>query len=721
MLADARRAERGGDHSQSSGARTPPSRDAGTRASPAVARSGLTLRFALLGLLVPLLLFAVGSITIARTYTDHRTTAELEDRFFLASSTTIANETRLFFQPGPSILRTMQVDAGSGELDIANSDTLATYLASRVRNFDSVTWVSYSDDATGRFTGTWRRDDGAIIYNHSSPVLNNGTPQEFVMREDGTLEPYSRPVRSGYDPRKQPFYLQAVASSDVVWTQPYLFNEGRYGISAALALRDRATGRLRGVFTVDFSLDYLSVYLTQLSRKNGAGYVVLGRDRTILARSETWSESIARGISHGGADAIPGGIGTLGAGDSRSFVVTHNGVRFAGALEAFENTGGLNLVSGVFMPEDEFLQGVYDNQRQSLLLGALVLALSILLGAVVAERIAGPLRLIATDLGRIGRFEITATGSPQSYVKEVAVVGEAVDRMKASLRSFSRYVPVQLIHELVSSGEEARLGGETRMLTIYFSDIEGFTNTSERQSPAEVVEQLGEYFEAMSEVIEHNQGIIDKFMGDGIVALFNAPREIANHADWACRAALDCQQRLERLRPNWSARNRPTYRIRIGLHSGEALVGNIGAPGRFAYTVIGDVVNLSSRLESLNKQYGTYILASDDTRQAAGPDLEWRTLDRVAVTGRSEGTLVSELLGVRGAPSPGLLAASDRYERALEAYFEGDFTAAATGFRAAAVLRPWDKAALLMEYRAERFAQNPPPPPWDGIFRAVEK
>ena len=130
---------------------------------------------------------------------------------------------------------------------------------------------------------------------------------------------------------------------------------------------------------------------------------------------------------------------------------------------------------------------------------------------------------------------------------EIGVVGDAVDRMKASLRSFGHYVPRQLVQELLASGHEARLGGESRRLTIYFSDIEGFTRISESLKPRQLVEHLGEYLEAMTTIIEEQRGIVDKFIGDGILALFNAPRTVPDHAAEACRAALRSQRRLQEL------------------------------------------------------------------------------------------------------------------------------------------------------------------------------
>jgi adenylate cyclase len=210
-------------------------------------------------------------------------------------------------------------------------------------------------------------------------------------------------------------------------------------------------------------------------------------------------------------------------------------------------------------------------------------------------------------------------------------------------------------------------------------------------------------------------------MGDGILAFFNAPNAVPDHAAQACRSALRAQEYLTAMRA-WSAQvGAPVYRARIGLHMGDVLVGNIGTPERFSYTIIGDPVNLASRLEGLNKAYGTYICASEELREAAGPEFEWRHLDRVAVVGRTEGTLVSELLGLRGKVAPEVLRARDLYEEALAAYFARRFGEAVVGFRAAAAARPGDKGAVVMAERARELAEHGVAPDWDGIYLVTSK
>jgi adenylate cyclase len=225
----------------------------------------------------------------------------------------------------------------------------------------------------------------------------------------------------------------------------------------------------------------------------------------------------------------------------------------------------------------------------------------------------------------------------------------------------------------------------------------------------------------MTQIIEEHQGTVDKFIGDGILALFNAPREVENHAAAASRAALHCQARLVVLRELWCAQGREPLHVRIGLHTGEAIVGNIGTPDRFEYTVTGDTVNLASRLEGLSKVYGTAILVSEETRAAAGSGFEWRTVDRVAVVGRASGTMVCELLGEQGHVDPAVLRARDLYECGLTAYFHRDFEEAAALFQRAGAARADDKAAMLLAARASELQRDPPAEQWNGTYVATAK
>jgi adenylate cyclase len=339
---------------------------------------------------------------------------------------------------------------------------------------------------------------------------------------------------------------------------------------------------------------------------------------------------------------------------------------------------------------------------------------------MLSGRIARPVAAIARDLAEVGSFRISNRTSPGSFIREIAELGSSVDRMKTSLRSFGHYVPTDVVRNLLAAGRVAELGGEVRRLTLYFSDVADFTAISEGMEPKALVRAVGRYFEIMTTAIARHGGTVDKFMGDGILAFFNAPLDVADHPRKACFAALEAQAALAALRLEAKALGEPAFHARIGLGLGEVIVGNIGTPERFAYTVLGDEVNLASRLETLNKVYGTEIAGTEILRGEAGDGFEWRRLDRVAVRGRRQGTLVLELIGLRGRPEAAVLEARDRYEAGLDAYLAGDFATAVPRFEGALEARPGDRATRVMLDRCRNLQANPPRS-WDGVFIMQEK
>ena len=254
------------------------------------------------------------------------------------------------------------------------------------------------------------------------------------------------------------------------------------------------------------------------------------------------------------------------------------------------------------------------------------------------------------------------------------------DRGKRLLRqSFALYLAPAVIEKLLALNKPPALGGEMREVTVYFSDIAGFSSIAEKIPPPELVPAINGYFSAMAEVIEGHGGFVDKYIGDAIVALFGAPLDDPDHAAKAVRAALRCAERLSTL-DCMSGTFRGTLRQRIGLNSGPALVGNIGSQRRFNYTVMGDTVNLASRLEGSNKLYGTTIIASDATVVLAGAAFVWRELDTTRVRGRTQPVRIFEPLGMAGEVAPHLLCRAQAYAEGLSYYRGRDFTRAAEQF-----------------------------------------
>jgi len=291
------------------------------------------------------------------------------------------------------------------------------------------------------------------------------------------------------------------------------------------------------------------------------------------------------------------------------------------------------------------------------------------------------------------------------------------DRGKRLLRqSFSLYLAPAVIEKMLASNKPPALGGETRAVTVYFSDVAGFSTISETMTPTELVAAMNAYLSAMTDIIEKHGGFVDKYIGDAIVAVFGAPLDDPEHATSAVRAALECATALPKLEGVRAAFGQAIEQ-RIGLNTGNALVGNIGSRRRFNYTVMGDMVNLASRLEGANKFFGTTIMASETTRNATGEAFAWRKLDGIKVKGRNQAVKVYEPLGLAGAVPPDQGQRVAAYEDGLARYRARDFAGALEAFGRF----PDDPPAAKFAARVRELLAEPPGPDWEPVNTLEEK
>lgn len=282
---------------------------------------------------------------------------------------------------------------------------------------------------------------------------------------------------------------------------------------------------------------------------------------------------------------------------------------------------------------------------------------------------------------------------------------------------FSTYVNPTVVEELIKNPEKLALGGERRELTVFFSDIASFTTIAERMPSQKLVELLNEYLSAMTEIVFKNDGTLDKYEGDALMAFWGAPIPQHDHALRACRTAMEMQRELEHLRRSWHDQGKPILNVRIGINTGEMTVGNMGAKRKFDYTVIGDSVNLASRLEGANKLYGTSIMAGQRTYELVQKEICGRELDLITVQGRSEPAKIYELLQLRDGPLENTLEQFlSIYAEALALYRRREWEAALHAFEHALRLRPGDRPSQLHIERARFYALEPPPDNWDGVF-----
>ena len=295
-------------------------------------------------------------------------------------------------------------------------------------------------------------------------------------------------------------------------------------------------------------------------------------------------------------------------------------------------------------------------------------------------------------------------------------------RQKRYIRlMFGQYMSENVISHLLAHPEKLKLGGERRRVTLLFSDLAGFTTISEHLEAETVVALLNDYLSSMTEIILAEAGTVDKFEGDAIMAFWGAPLDQKDQSLRACRAALRQRAALEGLNRRFAEQKLPPLTMRIGLHTGEAIVGNLGSSNRFSYTVIGDTVNLAARLEGLNKFYSTAIIASETIVLECGEAVIFRELDLVAVKGRETPVRVFEVLALKDELTLEVEARGREFAQTLAFYRRGDFSGAATGFVALLERFPADGPARAFLERCRRYQETAPPEDWDTVFRPDSK
>jgi adenylate cyclase len=385
-------------------------------------------------------------------------------------------------------------------------------------------------------------------------------------------------------------------------------------------------------------------------------------------------------------------------------------------LSAFFLGGAQDWRVGVLVPEDHYTGDLRRTRRSLLIASVVILAGLAVAGLAALRSVRRGLDGVVASAARMRDFDF-APAPVRSRFRDVSEILEDLEQAKTALRALGRYVPVDLVRQLYRSRREPVLGSELRDATLLFTDIEGFTTIAERVEPDELARALGRYFEALTAAVHASGGIVDKYIGDAVMALWNAPDALPGHAALACGAALAGREETERLMasPDWEGW--PRFRTRFGLHRDHVMVGHFGAPDRISYTALGDGVNLASRLEGLNRVYGTEILASEAVRDAAFDAFAFRLVDVVAVKGRAHGVRIHELLGAKGTVSGATLDTVRAYEQALEAYRQRRFDEALEGFSALGD----DPPSRVLAARCRIFRENPPAAAWDGTHVAREK
>ncbi|MFM7097491.1 MAG: adenylate/guanylate cyclase domain-containing protein [Gemmataceae bacterium] len=596
-------------------------------------------------------------------------------------------------------------------------------------------------------------------FNESSIYTEKDvTVEEIIPESSGnfTLKTYSFPdfpnkpssidKNGGYDSRKMPWYIlgkvQAIPEKGR-WTNCNYFAKNdkdiKVGLTYSTALGDEK-GELFAVLGMDIGTNWVSEYLSEAMmelQKRGINAFIFEQTpekaRMVLAHSlkdkvfpadkngniifytlpdEMKDPAIGKMLSSLSSDILQGTA--IGGDFEKLFNFDVGGVDYVGVIKTVLPGNSPDWYVCLYVPEKILFRNAYRHFYMAIGVLVLVMVISVILSFVLARSASKPIESLVLLSQKIGKLDFGHKVQADSKIIEIKNLAQSMSLMQIGLQAFTQYLPKDMLKSLFDAGTGATPGGKEKNVSVMFADIVNFTHYSENLAPNDLVLQLNEYLGCFSSVIIKNEGTVDKYIGDAVMAYWNAPLDCDDYAFKACKAAIQGIQKLSSLQAKWARMSKPIFKSRVGINTGVVVVGNIGTEEHLSYTVVGDNVNLASRLEGLNKVYDTTIMISDFTLKACGARLVTRPIDLVAVKGKDRKILVHELLGIAGETSENTLRFSLEFKSAYDAYFRQDWSGALVLFQKLARENPEDKLTGMYVDRCRDYQQNPPGDSWDG-------
>lgn len=615
------------------------------------------------------------------------------------------------------------------EMTIQNVTSILPVLGDQLKSNEDLAYLSITLESTGEIGMVSRDGEGRVLFQRNTRTapgiywrkdFRQGIRGEEVVFDDRAWK---------VDSRTRPYFLSAKEAFDeaklVAWTRAYTFipsgnQEEELGVTCARPIRGE-DGSLLGVITADITLSRLERFLNSIRiREVGYGFVIesqpdaktetrvlaVPKVEVVRSRSDVQAKEILTEFRKASStiDRTSVSLHTseslMAEADHENLIVGYRQVQWP----------GVDWIVFAVVPESAYMGSLNQTYAAATRFAVALAFAGALLAFLMARRVALPLRALTEQAAQIGRLELVATTPAESSISEVNELGNAMDRMRNSLGSFARLVPRSYVQHLLQSNQEAVLSVEKRELTVLFVDLEGFTSQASRESLEVVVPRLNTFLQIVSDTVTEEDGTIDKFLGDEVMAFWGAPKDSEDREVRAVRAALLILERLPL-----------GMRARVGIASGIVMVGNVGTRDRLNYTAIGDRINLASRLQGLNKVYGTELLTDEVTAAKLGGDFLVRAVDRVAVLGRELPESVSEIYLPPKADESEFMNWLQTANRAFKLYQEGRFADAERAYYEAILLRPDDSASAVMLERCQEYQRIPPGANWNGVYSLKSK
>jgi len=506
-----------------------------------------------------------------------------------------------------------------------------------------------------KIQGQFPPADTKFAYRWIAP-LEHPTRIDHYIFLDGDHTPLGTSDQpTAYDPRSRPWYRQTVDDDKLNITDPEVFAAlGLIGFTIAAPIYH--DGKVTGVASADITLDGLSHFLSERKISPGTLSYILDSQGGVLANSElaktyanTDGEVELQHITSLG-NPLPAVAYSERPRDSENpYSFSYGGKRYVASSSMLPTQVGKSWQLFTVTPLGDFTARFERNDKRLFGWGLIAIGIEIVSIYFLSALVSSPLERLALKVARIEDLVGDDLPPLRSAIAEISLLSKAIHTLGTTIRSFAAVVPVGLVKQLVNSDRKLELGVHSRFLTIFFSDLEGFSTLSEESPTQELMERVSTYLELVTKAINGEAGTIDKFIGDGVMAFWGAPALLEDHAWRACVAALRVQRGMDALNECWRREELKPLNVRIGIHSDAVLVGNIGSEARMHYTVMGDGVNIAARLEGINKEFGTRLCVSHNVFREAGERLCVRPIDDVMVKGRRGKIPIYELMGAFGA------------------------------------------------------------------------
>ena len=717
---------------------------------------GFSFRLTLGAVFVSIVILACLIFSVISNYNNRKYATSTSDEYIDLISNRVINDTNNFLRNTHELADMSNAYVHRNVIKSRDYERMKQYFIEVLGAHKNYLYAGYANEFGIAFKSHWRTPENdrdkkkkpELVLEDYEVQFGYTTKITYTIDEEKQLVIDTVDTESNYDARNEDWYTFAFAKGEATWTSLYLFEDGTPGITLTKPIYDKK-GKFAGATAIDTGITFLSKLLSDPIKGLPIDIVMFDDDGSIIAypdssaivrQEEGTEEKRLSSIFETGNLAINEAIKQIGTvpedqsevSDLKKIVTVFDFESEGQLYRAYHNP--FEIEDFVYwhvltvVPHNYIYASATKSKENNMRTTLIALMVAATLAYFIAQRLSNSLSPLVGYMRKIGKLNLSFPVKRDSNISEIRELSRSIHSMKNSLRSFEKYVPADLVRELIRDGQEAELGGYDAELTIFFSDMVNFTQVSERFSPSELVEILGGYLGECSDVLMNRQATLDKYIGDAIMAFWGAPKKIDDHAYLGCVGALECQEVMKKVSAEISKKGVDGVSIRIGLNSGHVVAGNMGSNKRLNYTVLGDAVNLSSRLEAINKFYGTDIMMGEVTYEQVKDRVYTRIIDKIAVKGKTEGIRIYEVIGLIDIKDTLVLPIDDSMHEVIRLsdegfnyYAEQQWDKAIAAYKKVLSIKTEDKVSQVLIERCEVYKKESPGKDWDGVFRHTSK